>query len=410
MRFLVVENVDKALLSNVLSRFTQGSVIVHFWDGESRRFGNSEPSVAVTFKTPDALHAVLVNPDLGFGEEYMAGNITVSHLPNFLEIVNKNGQILEKLSTTKNIFLFQLNTKQNQSKQIQHHYDLGNDFFRLWLDTSMTYSCAYFHKPNDSLEKAQKQKRAYLLKKLQLQPGMTLLDIGSGWGWLLIDAAKQYKIKGTGVTLSKDQYTFAKELAKKEKVENLVSFEHMNYQDLPKKKLHFDRIISVGMFEHVGKHNQQNYFRVINSLLTPGGISVLHTISEQKGNGTNAWIDTYIFPGGFIPSLQEIIHQLSQFDMQLEDYENLRLHYALTLDAWKKRFLAHKEKIMSLYDEKFFRMWYLYLVGSAEGFRYGNLDLSQFVFTKGINNTLPLTREFLYQNTPRQNYSQAMKK
>lgn len=398
MRHLIVESVDKTLLSKVLSEFTHGTVLVHFWDGESRQFGTSQPSVAVTFKTPDVLHAVRVNPDLGFGEGYMAGDITVSHLPHFLEIVNKNSQILEKLSATKNIFPFQLNIKQNQSKQIQHHYDLGNDFFRLWLDASMTYSCAYFHKPNDSLEKAQQQKRAYLLKKLQLQPDMTLLDIGSGWGRLLIDAAKKYKIKGLGVTLSKEQYTFAKELAKKEKVDHLVRFELMNYQDLPEQKLHFDRIISVGMFEHVGKHNQQNYFRVINSLLNPGGISVLHTISEQKGSGTNAWIDTYIFPGGFIPSPQEIIHQLSQFDMRLMDYENLRLHYALTLDAWKKRFLAHKKKILNLYDEKFFRMWYLYLAGSAEGFRYGNLDLSQFVFTKGINNALPLTREFMYQD------------
>jgi cyclopropane-fatty-acyl-phospholipid synthase len=262
----------------------------------------------------------------------------------------------------------------------------------------MTYSCAYFKTPKDTLERAQSQKVDHLLKKLQLKKGQRLLDIGSGWGTLLIRAAQECGVTGLGITLSQEQLDHSQAEAKRLGLDNKIKFELINYQDLAEREPaeSFDRIISVGMYEHVGRNNQKLYFEAVAKLLKPGTISVLHTINNQDSQGNNPWIDKYIFPGGHIPSLQSIIEELSKHNLHIFDYENLRMHYAKTLDEWWRRFEKYKNTVIKMYDERFYRMWRLYLASSSASFRYNDLELAQIVFTKGLNNDLPLTREYLY--------------
>jgi cyclopropane-fatty-acyl-phospholipid synthase len=289
------------------------------------------------------------------------------------------------------------NHRSHQKQQIAHHYDIGNDFYKLWLDESMTYSCAYFKKASDSLELAQKQKVDHLLQKLQLEKGQTMLDIGSGWGTLAIQAAVQYGVRVTGISLSEEQVKYSKEAAKKAGVSKQVSFKLMNYQDLAETGKVFDRIISVGMFEHVGRRNQNEYFKAVNKMLVNGGVSVLHTISHEFEEPADPWIQKYIFPGGYIPSIRQVVGALPDHDFHIVDFENLRMHYAMTLDIWRKRFAKNRPAVAKMFDEQFCRMWEFYLGTSSGSFRYGELSLSQIVFTKGLNNELPLTRKFLYK-------------
>jgi cyclopropane-fatty-acyl-phospholipid synthase len=384
---------EKIYFNNLLKGIKGGRLRVRYWDGETRTFGDKGGSATLSIKDPKVLGAMLADTSLGFGEAYMDGLVDTDDLEKLVTLANKNNQIIQRPKILTSIHK---NIKENQQSYIQHHYDLGNEFFKLWLDDSMTYSCAYFKDEKDSLEKAQKQKHSYILKKLQLEKDMRLLDIGSGWGTLLIQAAVNYGVSGLGVTLSQEQYHYAQKRAETEGVSHLISFKLMNFHDLIDTTKKFDRIVSVGMFEHVGRDNYPNYFRLIENLLVDGGISVLHTISTQRESAPDLWLDKYIFPGGYLPTVEEVTHYLPQFGLRLLDYENLRIHYAKTIDEWKKRYLQHKEEIIKLYDTKFFRMWYFWLVNSGVGFRYGDLDLSQFIFTKGINNSLPLTRDHLY--------------
>jgi cyclopropane-fatty-acyl-phospholipid synthase len=285
------------------------------------------------------------------------------------------------------------NTPDRQRGQVQHHYDLGNSFYALWLDASLTYSCAYFRDPDDSLEAAQQQKVDYLLRKLRPREGQRVLDIGSGWGTLLIAAATTYGVRGLGITLSEEQLRHSREAARRAGVEGQVTFELCDYRELARRGERFDRVISVGMFEHVGRRNHGEYHDAVAGMLTDGGVSVLHTISSEVEEPTDAWTDKYIFPGGYVPSTREVVAALPGYGLRLVDYENLRLHYAMTLEEWRRRFEAHRDEVTGMFDERFYRMWDLWLASSAAAFRYGSYNLSQFVLTKGVNNDLPLTRE-----------------
>lgn len=385
---------EKRILNHILEKINRGTLKVRYWDGETKMFGGKGGRTTIDIKDPQVVKNMLSNMSLGFGEAYMNGLADTDNLAELMILAANNSELIKEHTLLSHLHK---NTKSKQAKYIQHHYDIGNDFFKLWLDDSMTYSCAYFKTPTDSLEQAQIQKRNHILKKLQLKKGMHLLDIGCGWGTLLIEAAKKYHVTGLGITLSKEQYKHAKEQSVKAGVANKISFELINFHDLFGKKLTFDRIVSVGMFEHVGKENYSNYFRLIDELLVDGGISVLHTISKQNEEAADAWLDKYIFPGGYLPSVREIVSHFPNYNFRLLDYENLRIHYAMTLDEWTNRFLKHKKEVIGMYDEKFFRMWYFWLISSSTGFRHGDLDLSQFVFSKGINNNLPLTRERLYK-------------
>nr|WP_197703137.1 cyclopropane-fatty-acyl-phospholipid synthase family protein [Aneurinibacillus soli] len=283
-----------------------------------------------------------------------------------------------------------------QQENVQHHYDVGNDFYSLWLDQTISYSCAYFHTPEDTLEQAQLQKIDHILRKLQLKEGETLLDIGSGWGWLIIRAAQQYEVKALGITLSEEQFKKTKERIAELGLTGQVDVELMSYQELAQTKRTFDKIASVGMFEHVGQSQYPTFMKTVQNVLKNGGLMLLHTITHQKEDPTDPWIAKHIFPGGYIPSFREIIQLLPEYDFHALDIENLRIHYAMTLDEWAKRFDAHEDKIRTMYDERFIRMWRLYLRSSAAFFRLGDLGLHQVLFSKGANNNLPLTRSHLY--------------
>lgn len=390
--------IEKQILNSILARLEHGGVHITYWDGDTYKYGQVEPYFHLYIKHPKAMRAILKNMSLGFGESYADGSIEIEgDLTGVGRLVAENQQAFFGLSKMLYLVKPHKNVRSTQKAFISHHYDLGNDFYKLWLDKSLMYSCAYFTSPKDTLEAAQQQKVAHILKKLQLKKGHTLLDIGSGWGTLLITAAKKYGAIGHGVTLSHEQLAYSKKAAAKAKVADKVTFELANYQELSERKLTFDRIVSVGMFEHVGKGNQKDYYRAVDAMLKPDGISVLHTITQQVELPNDPWIDKYIFPGGYLPSNREIVKAFPDYNFRLIDYENLRLHYAMTLEEWMRRYENNRGKVIKMFDEPFYRMWHLWLASSAAAFRYGSLDLSQYVFTKGPQNDLPLTREFLYK-------------
>lgn len=393
----VATMLEKSIISALFKRLRVGGVRVIDWTGGDSTYGPDKPYLTLHIHHSRAVRAMMRNLSLGFGESYMNGDIDIDgDIRRLGELVSQNRAAFSHPALNRLPLLGRRNTKRSQRKFIAHHYDLGNDFYKLWLDKTMTYSCAYYQSPTDTLEAAQAQKLAYTLKKLQLKPGMRLLDIGSGWGQLLIAAVQTYDVTGHGITLSQEQYDLSRQKIKKLGLEEKITIELINYQDFAARDLLFDRVISVGMYEHVGRGNHRQYFKAVHKLLKQGGISLLHTITNELETRNDPWIDKYIFPGGYIPSVRETSHLMPEFDLRLTDCENLRLHYALTLDEWLKRYDKNSATVIAKYGDSFYRMWRLYLAGSITGFRFDNLSLSQFVMTKGLVNDAPLTRDFLY--------------
>ena len=256
----------------------------------------------------------------------------------------------------------------------------------------MSYSCGYFLHEDDTLYQAQVNKVDYILQKLYLKEGMSLLDIGCGWGFLLIEAAKKYKVKGTGITLSEEQHReFTKRIAE-EGLEELLTVELMDYRELKKSEWKFDRVVSVGMAEHVGRENYQMFIDCINHVLKPGGLLLLHFISELKEHPGDPWIKKYIFPGGVVPSLREMVSCMAEDGFHVMDVENLRNHYNRTLLCWERNFKEHAREVREMFDERFVRMWELYLASCAATFHNGVIDIHQVLASKGINNELPMVR------------------
>jgi cyclopropane-fatty-acyl-phospholipid synthase len=386
---------QKKIFHNFFTAVQSAGFEVRYWDGSVEKYGQEPPSFTLTFNKKLPFYKWIRQPSMSFCEAYVNGTIDIrGSMDEILRIANTNKK---KFFKTKSFSSPKAKSKHQQKKNVEHHYDLGNDFYSLWLDLTMSYSCAYFKSPNDSLEQAQLQKIDHTLKKLQLQPGETLLDIGSGWGWLMIRAAQQYGVKATGITLSEEQYKKTRELVKELNLENQVDVEIMDYRDLAKSGRKFDKIASVGMFEHAGRENFPAYMKSVQSLLNDQGVMLLHTITRPLEEPVHPWITTNIFPGGYIPSLREIIHQLPEYDFHTMDVENLRMHYAKTLEQWVLRYSNHVEKVRDMYGERFNRMWKLYLLTSASSFRIGGLHLHQILFSKGINNTLNLTRDHIYK-------------
>ncbi len=389
---------EKKLLDTYLKTLKHGGVKIIYWDGEIKTYGPGQPYNTYHYKSPKVVRRMLRSPSLGFGESYAEGLVDVDGpLTDVVRILIENPSKMKPMVRMMTSPKLHRNIKSRQKSYIAHHYDIGNDFYRRWLDKQMLYSCAYFKSPKDSLEKAQQQKIDYILKKLRLEKGQSMVDIGSGWGTLLITAAKRYGITGVGISLSKEQVKFANVAAKKAGVHKQIKFELLNYQDLAKRRIAYDRVVSVGMMEHVGRGNFPTYFAAVDALLKRGGISLAHTISQQTELPVDPWIDKYIFPGGYLPSVREITTLLPKYNFRLIDYENLRPHYALTLHEWRKRFNKNQKWVEEKFDKKFYRMWDAWLACSEGSFKYGSIDLSHFVFTKGVVNDLPLTREDWYK-------------
>lgn len=383
--------VEHGLIS-FLQKFDEQPFLVKM-GGKEYKIGEGEPIFTVKFNKSIPLSDLMTSTSIALGEAYMDGSLEIEGdlyeaLDHFL------GQ-MGKFSTDQNALkklIFTSSSKKNQEKEVRSHYDIGNDFYKLWLDETMSYSCGYFKHEDDTLYQAQVNKVDYILEKLYLKEGMTLLDIGCGWGFLLIEAAKKYKVYGTGITLSEEQYKECQKRIKEEGLEDYVKVELMDYRDLPKLGEQFDRVVSVGMVEHVGRDNYNLFLECANKVMKKGGLFLLHFISALKEHPGDAWIKKYIFPGGVVPSLREMVTAMAEYDFHTMDVENLRLHYNRTLRCWRKNYLEHLDEVKKMFDERFIRMWDLYLAACAATFHNGIIDIHQILMTKGINNDLPMVR------------------
>lgn len=398
-------NIEKIFFKTFLKNFEELSFEVKFWDDEIVKVGKDEPLFKLHLKEPIPKKALLTSTSLAFGEAYMDGDIEIDG--DLFTVFDELLKCIDKFSTDFKSLpkIFKDSTSEkHQKEEISYHYDIGNDFYKLWLDDTMSYSCGYFKNPTDTLYDAQMNKIHHLLKKLNLKEGLTLLDIGCGWGGLLIEAAKLYKIKGVGITLSQEQHDEFKKRIKEEGLEKYLDVKIMDYRDLKKSKLNFDRIVSVGMLEHVGRENYNLFFENVDSVLNKGGVFVLHYISGLKESKGDAWIKKYIFPGGVIPTLREIISLSAEYKFYTIDVESLRLHYKNTLLYWAKNFDNNIDTVRKMhdsngrvFDERFIRMWRMYLYCCSASFNNGVIDLHQIVFVKDTNNNLPMTREYMYR-------------
>lgn len=386
------EKVEEKAMLQFLSRFTDHPFLVKFKDSV-HQIGEGEPAFTVEFKKAIPVSKLLNSTSLALGEAYMDGDLIVEGnlyqaLDHFLGQMGKfsaDEHALKKL-------IFTSSSRKNQEKEVTSHYDIGNDFYKLWLDETMSYSCAYFKNPDDTLYQAQVNKVDYILQKLHLQEGMSLLDIGCGWGFLLIEAAKKYKVHGTGITLSHEQEKEFQKRIRDEGLEDYLQVIRMDYRDLPKRGMTFDRVVSVGMVEHVGRDNYKLFIDCVNEVMKDGGLFLLHFISALKEHPGDPWIKKYIFPGGMVPSLREMISHMSEDGFHTLDVENLRLHYNRTLLCWEKNFRDHLDEISTMFDGRFIRMWDLYLSACAATFHNGIIDLHQILASKGINNDIPMVR------------------
>jgi cyclopropane-fatty-acyl-phospholipid synthase len=389
----------KHLVRKIWEAEPQAEFAVEFWDGETLEIGN-HPRVLLRLGSEHVASSVVAQGFLGFGEGYMSGELEVEgDLQELLRLGIAAGfdrvqpSFREKLRLLPG-YLKSKSTVKRAPLNISHHYDRGNEFYALYLDETMAYSCAYFKNGDESLEQAQRNKYDHIARKLMLSRGETLLDIGCGWGGMLIHAARNYGVKGLGNTLSRHQYEYARrkieELGLQDRIEVILE----DYRHLTGK---FDKIVSIGMFEHVGKEYIPDFMEKASDLLKPRGLGLLHTIGKETGSPTDPWTLRYIFPGGYLPSLSEIAFHMGEAGLSILDVENLRLHYARTLDLWARNFEANIQRVREMFEEAFVRMWRLYLNASSAGFKYAETRLYQLLFSNGLNNQLPITREHVYR-------------
>nr|HDN00047.1 class I SAM-dependent methyltransferase [Deltaproteobacteria bacterium] len=401
----------KSLISSLFVNGSSVSGRVRFWDGSEISFGREAPAFVIHFKTPEALDALWGNLSMGFGEAYTRGDIDVDgDLGEVVSLAYKEG-LFSKFSPMQKIHLCWLNLRKKaslkQSKlDIQAHYDRGNFFYRLWLDKGLNYSCAYFNSTDDSLERAQMQKIHHSLKKLRLKPGQRLLDIGCGWGSLVAEAARSYGVKAVGLTLAENQYELGCRRIEKEGLSDEAEIRLQDYREIPDEENGiYDRIVSIGMFEHVGKENIQIFFEKVAKLLRPKGILLLHTIARLKPEPLDPWLKKYIFPNGYIPALGETVEAAQDVGLDFSDLEDLRLHYDLTLGHWIERFEANALQVRRMMGKQFVRMWRLYLHGSQRSFRHNRLHVFQLLYSMGCRKDWPLARDKLTATSAVTDYS-----
>ncbi|MDP2604962.1 MAG: class I SAM-dependent methyltransferase [Deltaproteobacteria bacterium] len=380
-----------------------GSFRVAYTDGTIEHYGDGEPQFTVRLRDDDIFNLWSGDLSMSFGEAYMDGRFEVEgDLADLVALAIRSGlmsatETAEGLTGTALRVAAGIRSLKRQTEDIGHHYDLGNDFFRLWLDESLTYSCAYFRNASDTLERAQLQKVEHSLGKLRLQPGETLLDIGCGWGALVIRAAERFGVQALGITLSNEQRVGAMAAITSRGLSDKARVQLVDYGTLAREGRQFDKIVSIGMIEHVGKAHLAEFARDVETMLRPGGLALLHLITTIKDGPTNRWVEKYIFPGGYIPTLAEMVDQLSAQDLHIWDVENLGPHYRLTLDEWSERFERAVPRIRERFDERFVRMWRLYLRGFSAKFREATLEVHQILVSRGNPRNLSLTREDIYR-------------
>ena len=376
-------------------------------DSNSKKYVIGNPTkdkpIVIRFLDQKLMQKLLINPDLYFGEAYMNGSLVIENgtLTDFLDLAFKNigrgninsyGAVIKKIKGTFG-YLTNLNKIIKSKENVAHHYDISEKLYDLFLDKNRQYSCAYFKNDSDTLEQAQSNKIHHIIKKLNIQPNQKVLDVGSGWGTLALAIAKETNASVTGITLSENQFEYSQNKAKEMNLSNQVDFKLIDYRQLNEK---FDRIVSVGMFEHVGRNFYRTYFNKVFQLLNEKGIALIHTIgSSMPPRDPQPWIQKYIFPGGYTPSLSEISKPIEKSGLIVSDIEVLRMHYAHTLRNWKERFLSKKDTVLDMFDEKFFRMWEFYLASCEMAFKWGDQVVFQLQLSKD-NTSVPNTRDYIY--------------
>lgn len=391
------------LLVRTLRKIIRSGGLTVVGPDERRRSIGPEPSsLTIRIAEPAVARRILFNPDLALGEAYMDGSLTIEggDIYDFLNLCFANlgrssGTVIWRVRASLARLLrrfTQYNPIGVARANVAHHYDLSDSLYELFLDASRQYSCAYFMDPSDTLERAQAQKKRHLAAKLMLHPGQRVLDIGCGWGGLGLYLAQVAHVDVTGLTLSSEQHAYAKKRASEIGSTDRVRFLLKDYRQQDGR---YDRIVSVGMFEHVGVGHYREYFAKVRDLLAEDGVALIHTIGRADGPGAaNAWINKYIFPGGYVPALSEIVPVIERTGLYVTDIEVLRLHYAETLREWRRRFAAERSRICELYDERFCRMWDFYLAGCEAAFRHSGLLNFQIQLSKRID-SVPLTRDYI---------------
>ena len=386
------------LLSQFIRRGTFKVTTSHGWTFTCG--DNTGPPVAVRFTSRAAELGIVLDPELKFGEAYMDGTLVVEQgtIADVLAIVLGQGMEVPNWARPQWLLRYvarrlrQFNPPKRARRNVAHHYDLDSRLYSLFLDADRQYSCAYFETPDSSLDDAQLAKKRHIAAKLKLDSDQRVLDIGCGWGGLGLYLAELCGADVTGVTLSKEQHAIANERAAEKGLSSRAQFLLQDYRDVREQ---FDRIVSVGMFEHVGVGHYEAFFRKCSELLNNDGVMLLHSIGRSEGpNVTNPWIAKYVFPGGYIPALSEVLPVIEHAGLLVTDIEILRLHYAETLKAWRERFLAHRDDVERIYEPRFVRMWEFYLAASEMSFREQNMMVMQIQLTKR-QGVVPITRDYI---------------
>lgn len=398
-----------AIVHSLIGRFVkQGELTVIYPNGETRTYGRPEPGgrkATIRIHGRRTIRRIIRNPRLGIGEAYMDGTLTVEgDVYDFLDLVifnarwerggsarhalNKGGKLKGKLD--------RLNWRARSKRNVAHHYDLGNRLYELFLDRDMQYTCAYFTDPDNELEQAQDDKKAHIVAKLRLKPGQRVLDIGSGWGGLALYMNRAADVDVLGITLSEEQLAYARRRASEAGVADRVKFALLDYRDLPENE-QFDRVTAIGMLEHVGPPSFETFFAKLRRVLRPDGVALVHFLGRLGAPGvTDPWIAKYIFPGGYSPSLSEVIKASERVRLISTDIEQLRMHYGHTCRRWLQRLRSNRDEIVSLYDECFFRMWEYFLAGSITVFENGGCCNYQIQYVRD-RYSLPITRDYMVE-------------
>ena len=389
---------EKWLLHKSLTALGNPPIEMVMWDGQTVKTSTADTVARIHYHNRTTLLKLLINPEENFGDAFTAGTVTVEgNLVDCIEVVLRaryaltDGSLLQKWLRT---FLPQpRNSPLRARKNIYHHYDISNEFYKLWLDKQMAYTCAYFPTESTGLEQAQIAKFDHVCRKLWLQPGELVVEAGCGWGALALHMAREYGVKVHAYNISKEQLSYARQRARQEGLEAQVSFIEGDYREIDGR---YDAFVSVGMLEHVGINHFAELGETINRVLKKHGRGLLHSIGRDKPRAMNNWIEKRIFPGAYPPSMQEMMSILEPWRFSVLDVENLRLHYAKTIEHWLDRYVSVESEVQVMFDEPFVRAWKLYLAGSAATFKAGELQLFQLLFARNANNRIPWHRGHLY--------------